>query len=517
MFFAKRESQSLKSKTVSFPAPKRGWIKNESLLEVSQGGAEVLDNIFPTAQGGRLRKGCDKVATLGGAGKKLFTWKSGTSEKMFGATASDIYDITAPADEDVAPTAAVTGLTTGDWSIASFTNSGGDYIVLANGDDSVREFDGTTWTTPTITGVTSADLNQVWPFKDRLYFVEKNSMSIWYLGTNAISGTATELPLDGIFQLGGSLLFGATWSLDSGEGMNDVCLFVTDQGEVAVYQGTDPSSSTTWALKGVYRVGVPLNKNSWFKSGGDLAILTEDGIIPASEALRKDRSALMSAAITFPIEDAWQQVVANRSSAYPFSVSLWHSQTMLIIGTPSIDGDKKVAFVANARTGAWCRFTGWDVQDTAIFGDDLYFCSEDTFVYKAEVTGADNGMEYAATWCPRFAEGGPQQKFAVHARLRGRANEEYLAGLAAFADYQVDTIDSTPTSNEEGPDVWGTGLWGTMVWGGAEYKLYVSEWATVTASGTALAPAVRVASNRLTEPTLEFVALDLVYQEGEIL
>lgn len=517
MFFDRFRAQSLKSQKMAFPAPKRGWVKNEALLEAQSGSAEVLDNIFPTAQGGRLRKGCEKHATIAAAAERIFTWKSGGSEVLLAATATDIYDVSTPADPDVSPAASVSSLTNSDWSIANFANSAADYLILANGADSVRAFDGAAWTTPAITGVTSADLSQVWPFKEKLYFIEGSTLSFWYLATSAIAGAATEFPLKGVFQLGGSLLFGATWSLDSGEGLDDACVFVTDQGEIAVYLGTDPASASTWSLQGVYRIGVPLNKNAHFKAGGDLAILTEDGIIPLSEALRKDRAALMSIATTFPIEDAWQQAITNRSVSYPFSVTLWHSQTMLVIGTPSIDGGNNVAFVANARTGAWCRFTGWDIQDSTVYNDNLYFCSENTFIYRGEVTGSDNGTGYSGVWVPKFAEGDPSQKFAVHARFRGRASEEYTVGMACFSDYEIGSVSAGSSSTEESGDVWGVGLWDTMTWGGGENKQYLSDWQSVTGQGASLAPAVSIGSNRTTEPSIEIIALDLVFQKGEIL
>ena len=230
MMFAKTERGSLKSTTVSFKAPNKGWVKNQSLLDDVSGAADVLDNIFPTAQGGRLRKGCELHATVAAAVKHLFTWKSGATELMFAATASAIYDITSPADPAVSPAAAVSGLTSGDWSVANFANSAGEFSVLANGSDTVRNFDGSAWTVPAITGVTTSLLSQVWAFKERLWFVEKDTLSVWYLAVNAVAGAATELPLKGIFQLGGSLLFGANWSLDSGDGLDDVCIFVTTEG-----------------------------------------------------------------------------------------------------------------------------------------------------------------------------------------------------------------------------------------------------------------------------------------------
>lgn len=514
MMFAKTERGALKATTVSFAAPNKGWMKNQSLLDEVRGAADVLDNIFPTAQGGRLRKGCELHATVAAAVKHLFTWKSGATELMFAATASAIYDITSPVDPEVSPAAAVSGLTSGDWSVANFANSAGEFSVLANGSDTVRNFDGTTWTVPAITGVTTSLLSQVWAFKERLWFVEKDTLSVWYLAVNAIAGAATELPLKGIFQLGGSLLFGANWSLDSGDGLDDVCIFVTTEGEIAVYAGTDPSSSTTWGLQGVYRMGRPLSKNGWFKAGGNLAILTEDGIIPVSEAISKDRAALQSVAITYPIEDAWQYAIANRESSYPFTVTLWHSQTLLLVGTPAIDEDNDVAFVANARTGAWCRYTGWDVQTSAVFDDKLYFGTAASTIYRGEVTGNDAGVAYDGLWVPRFHTGDGAQKFAAHARFRGRAAESYNIGIACFADYEIGTIPSIVASSDGAFDnVWGSGVWGTTTWNGSSRQAF-SAWQGVTGQGSALAPAVRIPTNRALAPTLEVIALDLVYHQG---
>lgn len=514
MLFDRSSSPGIKSQTVTFSSPKSGWIKNATLTNPPADAAEQLDNIFPTAQGARLRKGRSKHATIGDAVKSMFVWSGSGTDKMFAASATDIYEITSPADPDVSPSADVSSLTNGDWSVAAFSNSGGEYIHLANGADSVQQYDGTTWSVPAITGVTSSDLSQVWAFKNRLWYIEEDTLSAWYLATNAISGAATEFPLTGIFQLGGSLLFGATWSLDSGEGLDDVIIFVTTEGEIAVYTGTDPG--TDFSLQGVYRIGVPLNKNAFFKAGGDLAILTEDGIIPVSEALRKDRAALQAVAITYPIEDAWKDAITNRTSSFTHSVSLWHSQSMLLIGTNARTSSMSVSFVANARTGAWCRFTGWDVQASTIFNDLLYFGQADNTIWKAEDTGSDQTAEYAGVWVPKFQESATQ-KFANYARFRGRASGTYTLGLACFSDYSLaGSIASTAPSSEETSSLWGTALWGGGTWGTSDTRIAVTEWQSVAAEGAALAPGVRIPSNRATEPNLECIALDLMFNEGGV-
>jgi hypothetical protein len=188
-------------------------------------------------------------------------------------------------------------------------------------------------------GLTLSDLTQIWSFKERLFAVEKLTPCLRGIcRSKSIGGTWTEIPLGAVFREGGTLAFGATWSLDSGDGLDDKCVFVSSKGEVAVYEGTDPSSGSTWALVGVYKIGEPLDKHASFRTGGDQALLTEDGIVSVAQALQSDRAALQATAITYPIEDAWQEAIARRSGSYPITATLWQRQTLLLVGVPTTSG-----------------------------------------------------------------------------------------------------------------------------------------------------------------------------------
>ena len=509
-----------RTKREQFPAPSLGWVKNAAHTDPPKGSAEVLDNFFPTAQGARLRDGKDKHATINGVVRRMLAYRSGSQEAMFACTADSVYDVTTPADADVSPSAAISSLTSGDWVGTQFANASGEYLYMTNGSDAARYYDGSSWTTPTITGATSADLSQCWTYKERLFFIEGGTLSFWYFAVNAISGAATEFPLHGVFHQGGALLFGATWSVDSGSGLNDLCVLVTTEGEVAIYSGADPSDANDWALQGVYRVGKPLDKAGWYKNGGDLMILTEDGIVSVSDAVNKDRSALRSAAASYAIEDAWKEAIANRSADYTFASEVWPTKTMLIVGAPrNVDG-LPVAFVANIRTGAWCRYLGWDVGATAIINDQLYFGTPgDTtsVIYAAEKTANDEGTAYSGRWVPKFYEGGAEFKSAIHARIRARSQEQYSYALGCFSDYTIGSYPSATPNTSESPNAWGSGLWGTMVWGGDDGSIRQSEWRTVRGGGASLAPVLVVPSNRTTVNSLELLAMDLLYESGAIL
>ena len=97
-------------------------------------------------------------------------------------------------------------------------------------------------------------------FKQRVWAIEANTMNIWYSAVQAYQGVFTLLPLGSVFKMGGSLMQMATWTIDNAAGINDYAAFLTTEGEVAIYQGNDPSSVATWSLVGVFHVGRPIGR-----------------------------------------------------------------------------------------------------------------------------------------------------------------------------------------------------------------------------------------------------------------
>lgn len=508
------------SKTKVFPAPKKGWIRNETLAKPDGMGAEVLDNWFPTPEGIRMRRGSIKRATctVDAATTHIATYETGSVNKMFATDATGIYDVTAPADADTAITADVTGLTGGDWSSLQFAAGGGIYLVMANGTDAVRNYSGSAWSTPSITGVTSSDLSFVWAFKNRLMFIEKGTLSAWYLASLSIAGAASEIDLGGVFKYGGTLMFGATFSRDAGSGLDDFCIFVTDNGEIAVYQGDDPSSVDSWSLVGVYRIGKPLGKNAHFKAGGDIAIATDDGIVSVAQSLSQDRAAQV--AITYPIEEAWRLIIDERAfSGFPFQTMLWPKQSMVIVAVPAFSGLSQYCLVVNSKTGAWARYTGWDTRCLAVFQDKLYFGTQAGTIIEGETGGADQDASYSAVVIPRFDMlGTPAEKAALHMRVVARTNKIFSVQAFASADYVYDIPAPLPADPDVDGDTWGSGIWGTAIWGGlTDTKRAISEWQAVSGFGHALSPCLQVNTGRATEPDMELISLQLQYQAGQVM
>ncbi|WP_173989477.1 hypothetical protein [Agrobacterium salinitolerans] len=417
--------------------PVRGWIANEALANAKPGGARLLENWFPTKTSARLRGGSRKYATIStGPVLRMWTYKSGTAEQFFASDQANIFDITNVVDADVIPTAEVTGQSAGYYSTAQFGTAGGDYLYAVNGADDALLYDGSTFTainttsTPAFTGVATSALSFVWSFASRLFFIEKNTMNVWYLPVDSIGGLAKVFSLAGVFQEGGSLLMGGKWSMDSGDGLDDKWVVVSTQGEVAVFQGTNPESAADWQKVGIYKVTPPMGMNCQMQAGGDLLIGVEDGIVPISQAVNKDEAALSLASVTAAIEPEWKkEVIARRT--LPWEIMKWPTNNMMVVSLPVVDdGVQPYCFVANLETGAWTKFTGWETRSLCRYGIFGFFGTNDGTIHQMDVGGSDDGLPYVCSYVgmPDLLRGAGERGAAIASTvMNGGTYDENLA------------------------------------------------------------------------------------------
>ncbi|MBX5206689.1 hypothetical protein [Rhizobium sp. NZLR11] len=511
----------------TFPAPTRGWVVNENLALAQPGGASMLDNWFPTATGIRLRGGSLKYATISsGPVLRMWTYKSGQVEEFFASDAANIFNITTVADASVIPTAAVTGQTSGYYSTAQIGTAGGtNYLYAVNGTDSARLYDGSTWTaitgvsTPAITGVTTSTLSFVWLYASRLYFVKKDTMSAWYLPVDSIGGAAAEFSLAGIFQEGGYLLFGGKWSLDSGDGLDDKCVFVSSEGEVAVYQGLYPGDSG-WQKVGVYKIAPPLGPNATMQAGGDLLIATEAGIVPISDAVRKDVAALDLSAVSRNIDTEWRAEVSRRRSM-PWEIIKWPTRNMMVVSLPVTDSSVNAyCFAANLQTGAWAgRFTGWNTRCIGHYADNGYFGTNTGTIHRMDTTGSDDGATYVSTYVglPDHLDSPGLTKTVHQARAVFKSNVPFLPKISASTDYQIDLPTPPSSVTNFTVDVWDSGLWDVAKWDAGSISQTSTQWVSIGKTGFSVSPQVQITCGVTPTPTTELVTFDMLFENGSVM
>lgn len=461
----------MKAKPSSLPAPVGGWNTRDDFTALPAGDAIVLDNFFPDVGAVKLRDGYTQHQAMTDASGNnidvdtLAEYHSGATRKLIAAADGEVWDATST------PSSLASGFSSNTWQTVMFKGR----LFMANGADAERDFDGTTLNTTAWTGATAGSLIDVEAHKGRLYFVETSSMSFWYAGAGSVSGTLTEFDLSSIARHGGHLLTAKTWTLDGGAGPDDYIAFITDKGEVIVYQGDDPSTAANWSLVGNYKIGVPLNRRAVVKTDGDLLIATTADYVYMSKVLRTGQlghGTKLSGAI---------QDQAGNKSLSGWGITLHNKKNMVVSNIPQADGTYD-QHVLNALTGAACRFKGLDARCWTVYNDELYFGSTGSI---NQYTGDDdNGSDIEAEARGAWVDSGFRQRVsAVRPVFTYTGEIDY--GFSVDYDYSAKNLEYNYTLEVVGA-AWDVATWDVSSWGGTASSV---AWRVSSGTGQAVSVA----------------------------
>jgi hypothetical protein len=364
-----------------------------------------------------------------------------------------------------------------------------------------------------ITGLNSTEFAYINLFKERLYFVEKNSLSFWYLPVDSINGAVTEFPLGGIFKKGGYLQAMGTWTIDAGYGVDDLAVFVTSNGEVAVYKGSDPSDPNDWSLVGIWAIGQTFARKCVFKFGGDILLLTEDGLVPLSAGLQSTRLD-PRVNITDKIFYAISQAADLYATNYGWQMNYFAKVNMLIVNIPVTGGSEQ--YVMHNITKSWSRFTNLNANCWELQGDDMYFGATG-FVGKFYDTFADAGTNikgFVQQAYSYFESRGQQKRFTMVRPILQTDNglPTVLCGLST----DFDTVELTSQISFN-PAILQTGEWDLDTWDNANWGgglVTTKTWQGVTGIGYAGSVSLNVASQGI---EFHWASTDYVMERGGVL
>jgi len=512
----RRLVQQARADVASLPAPVGGWNARDSLANMAPTDAVQLENYFPGVSNVNLRGGFSKHATgLPADVETLLTYSGPTTNKMFAVSDGKIYDVTSAG---VVGAAAVSGLTNSRWNYTNVTTSAGNFLYAANGTDKPLLFDGSTWTaidgasTPAITVVTTTTLTQPTLFKSRIWFIQKNTLKAWYLPTASVGGAASQFDLSAVARLGGKLVAMASWTIDAGYGVDDNLVFITDKGEVIVYRGTDPASASTWAVIGNWIVGAPIGDRCLMKYGGDLLILTLDGLVPLASGLQSSRLD-PNIALSDKIQGAFAAAAVAYQNSFGWCLLYNPGNNALIVNVP-VSSSAQEQFVMNNITKAWCKFRGWSAFHFTLLDDTPYFGSA-KYVAKAWTSGSTGFIDDTSNINGRvlqafnYFETRGVKKLFTRARPSIFSNGTPAVTMGMNVDFNTSDTTTPIAISSPSAGLWDTGLWNTALWG-SDLEIQ-NNWQGVTGVGFCGAIQLASTSNKL---TIQWASTDVVFQLG---
>lgn len=499
------------SSPTSLVAPVFGLNTRDGLGDMDPRYAVQMDNFFPQNGSVDIRGGqLEHADGMTNEVNSLIPWNGPTTTKFFAGNGANIFDVTA---SGAVGAAVVTGQTSDKYQYQNITTTGGSFVFLVNGEDAPYTYDGTVWANPAITGITPADVVNVFLFKNRLWLVLNDSIDAYYLPTSAIAGAATKFPLGAVFREGGYLQTMIALSKDSGAGADDYMAFISSEGEVAVYQGTDPASSTTWALVGVYRIGKPIGRRSAFKFGGDGVVITQDGVLSLTKMTDLDRAGAAAASLTDVINPTFNSDARSYGSNFGWQGMIYPKGKWLFVNVPQTEGDVQYQYVMNTITSAWCKFTGFDANCWAIFGDSLYYGTNDGRVMIVDTNFTDEGNNITGSIAQAFSYFGARGRIKHFKMIRPliRSSGTINYSVSMDVDYATATAPMLGPGGLTSGWIWGED-WGSLIWGGSSNT--IRPWKGLNKIGTA---ASIIFSGVVRGASLSLVSYDIVYETGGVL
>lgn len=468
-----RRSGGLRSNKDFVPPPVGGLNLRDNPLSLRRDEARFLSNYLAYPDKVVTRQGRVLHCATPAAAKALLSYSSEGVTRIFAATDSAMYEVTS------SPAVSAFAVTNSDWMGFNFAAGGANYLYALNGADGPQLFNGTSWQAVTtvsapiaITGISPLDITAGTPYNERLFFLKSNKKSFYYLPVGQVGGALVEFPVGRYLAKGGYLIAISTVSIDGGDGLDDYLMVASSEGELLLYQGTDPSDTTKWRMRGSYFVGKPLNKHAFQPYGTETLYLSEAGLFSLPDALQN-----IGTGRTLPITDKVGPALSSFINLYGpgqrWRVAYNPKIPCILVNIPEAAGFQ---FVQQSRGGRWSSFSGWAANDM-LYANGVFYYADSAGVQRAFAGSTDGGSQItsrALTAPTAFAGRSLTELTGLRPRFLYSSPFNYGVDIAhELEEFVPDSLYGVTGTNSL---VWNVGTWNVNFWaGGLQQEL---EWVT---------------------------------------
>lgn len=469
------------------PAPFAGINAQTGLSEMAPDEALFLKNIIPGRYGCRVRKGYVEFATnvgTGGVRTVLPYVGSETGEnKLFACAEDAIYDITAGG---AAPSSALNFGTVdtesgyGQWTL--YVTTAGHFMVYCDESNGYKLYTESTgaWTT-VAAGAGAGEITPQDPatfvgcviFKSRLWFIERDSASAWYLPVGQITGTVTEFSFGNKFKHGGTLVALYNWTIDGGEGIDDYLVAVSSTGDIIIYKGNDPNTATDFLQHGQWYIGqTPVGRRLAGSFGGELYVLSAYGLVPLTKLIAGALMQQEDIYVSRKINPLINEQMAVTRTTLGWEVKLVPSDNLLLISTPKRTGLDYLQFVQSLNTEGWATFIDIPYNTGEVYLDNFYIGDTDNRVLL--YTGSSDNISLAGTGATDI-EFSVLQTFQEEGQVGNYKRTQFIRPvfIAAAApsyvvearyDYNLSELFGAPSASSVSGALWDVAIWDAALW-----------------------------------------------------
>jgi len=448
----------------AFPAPVGGWNARDPIDLMPPEDALRLQNVVPTPSSAQIRKGFREHADGMGSSvvDSLFNQVSAAGvEKLIAVANSNIYDATT---FDSSASSLKSGLTNNRWQGVNFRNR----LIICNGEDTPQQYDGTTLSDANYSGsigANEAEFINVTAFRNRLYFLRKDSNNYYYGGVNEITGDQQAIDVASLLTLGGTLLSISTWSFDAGSGPDEHLVLLSDQGEGLVWAGSYPGS-LAWTLVGRFFLPRPCGRRCMFKMGTNTVVITEQGIIPLTGVMLAGGPVGQYEALTGKINTVFNEAARSTIATFGWQGLVYPRGQLLYVNYPKVAGVESQQFVMHTVSGGWAKFTGMNAQSWVVHKRKPYFGGTDGKVYEADQGATDDSNFINIDVKTSFNYFGDRTKLKQFTLARPvlTSNTGFSFKFGMDVDGSEEPLSGTVEVTNSAGDNWDEGLWDVALW-----------------------------------------------------
>lgn len=516
-----------KAMGTSLPAPTGGLNTRDNLAAMAQTDATEFTNWFATPDKVAIRAGYDKF-TVGPAdyASSMYEFNSGGTRELISAEGGVLRKTTTGGTTSTLST----GYSGDDW-IATHMNS---RLYMVNGEDTPIYYDGTSVSSAGFSGsgLTPADLSVVVSYSERLFFIEKNTQSVWYSPAKLSTNVLVEFPLQYVSNFGGSLISLGTFSVSSGDGIDDYIAFFFESGDVVVYQGTNPGDSAAWRRVAQLSTSPILGKRAVFQYGSDLLVITRDGIYPMSRLVTNER---IEAA--YAISDKIRPTFKNAAKQYANNAGwqgvYYPNGSKIIINVPrSPSTNVYDQFVMNTINGSWAVWEDIPAKTWATFNNKIYFSGyhdggaiwnqaiwDEAYwtyygIFEGDTGNNDNGNKITGTVKQAYSPlGRPgQNKLLGTVTHHMRIDAEFTTIIGFSKDFNPTYQESSLGSDGQQGAIWDEAIWDEAIW--QPSQLQVNQTQTLNGNVKYVSFSIETSSRN---QDVEWYATDMNFQVGGLI
>ena len=496
------QAQSRNHKFDIIPAPVRGLDISRPFVDQDPKTALLLRNCIARRYGCELRGGWRRHTTnLGGVGTEasVVTMMGYQPPRGFGSTQlaklfaacddGEIYDVTTASNEAAVPASVATlagQSEPGEVSFDNFATANTNYLLVVSAGFGYITYDAVGgWVNrnaATIGSVVAATIDSVMVWKNRIWFIEENSTRAHFLPVGQLTGTTSVFDFGPLLTHGGELRAMASWTLDSGDGIDDKLVIVGSQGDVLVYGGTDPTSAATFGIVGRWYVGPPpAGRRFMGKYGGDLSILCEHGVEYMSRMLSAKGLLDPETEGDDSLSHRFSEVIGRdiRSTRGQTGWSVLHVPSLesAILVTPHNEYTTGVQYCFSTIPAGWSDFKGMPMVSAEVFNGELYFGTANGRVGRAFACDSDDeltdgtvgttvvGDVQSAFVAPNDDRVSLKRPVLVMPMFQGTRSPSLLARVNT--EWSDAGVSGSPSYVADSTSTWGSAIWGTAVWAGA--------------------------------------------------